>query len=109
MLPRLVRERELLPANSAMWIGETLADVINYPLAGLFVVFLASALPLAFWFDAVTYLASAALLATIAVPPLARRRAGARIAGTAAERDTPPPPDDGTTPERPPRPRHRDG
>ena len=84
ILPRLVRERELLPANSAMWIGETLADVINYPLAGLFVVFLASALPLAFWFDAVTYLASAALLATIAVPPLVRRRAGAPRARTAA-------------------------
>ena len=107
VLPRLVRERELLPANSAMWIGETLADVINYPLAGLFVVFLASALPLAFWFDAVTYLASAALLATIAVPPLARRRAGARVAGTAARNadttawaaGTTVGPDDGTTPE----------
>ena len=33
--------RDLLSANSAMWVGETLADVINYPIAGLFVVFLA--------------------------------------------------------------------
>ena len=56
-----------------MWVGETLADVILYPIAGLFVVFLLSSLALAFWFDAVTYLASAALLATMIVPPLVRR------------------------------------
>jgi len=73
VLPRIVPEHDLLAANSALWVGETLADVINYPLAGLFVVFLASSLPLAFWFDAVTYLASAALLATIVVPPITRR------------------------------------
>jgi hypothetical protein len=66
-----------------MWVGETIADVINYPIAGLFVVFLQASLPLAFWFDAVTYLASAAILATIVVPPLVRR---AR-AGAAAEAD----------------------
>ena len=73
VLPRLVPEDDLLPANSAMWVGETLADVLLYPLAGLFVVFLQASLPLAFWFDAATYLASAALLATIAVPPVVRR------------------------------------
>ena len=73
ILPRIVAEEDLLPANSAMWVGETLADVINYPIAGVFVVFLKSSLELAFWFDAVTYLASAALLATIVVPPLAKR------------------------------------
>jgi len=72
VLPRLVREDELLPANSALWIGETMADVVGYPLAGLFVGFLGTALPLAFWFDAATYVASAALLWTIAVPPIAR-------------------------------------
>ena len=73
ILPRIVEERDLLSANSAMWVGETIADVINYPIAGLFVVFLASSLPLAFWFDAVTYLGSAVLLATIVVPPIVRR------------------------------------
>jgi DHA3 family macrolide efflux protein-like MFS transporter len=72
ILPRLVREDELLPANSALWVGETLADVVGYPLAGLFVAFLGSALPLAFWIDAATYIASAALLWTIVVPPVAR-------------------------------------
>ncbi len=76
ILPRIVAEEDLLSANSAMWVGETIADVINYPIAGLFVVFLASSLPLAFWFDAVTYLGSAVLLATIVVPPMVRRVRG---------------------------------
>ncbi len=77
ILPRIVDEGDLLSANSAMWVGETIADVINYPIAGLFVVFLASSLPLAFWFDAVTYLGSAVLLATIVVPPIVRKARGA--------------------------------
>jgi MFS family permease len=72
-LPRIVREDELLTANSAMWIGETIADVIGYPLAAVFVTFLGSALPLAFWIDAATYGASAALIFSIVVPPIARR------------------------------------
>lgn len=76
VLPRIVSDDDLLAANSAMWVGETLADVVNYPLAGLFVVFLASSLPVAFWFDAATYLASAALLATMIVPPVLRRARG---------------------------------
>jgi MFS family permease len=71
-LPRIVREDELLTANSAMWIGETIADVIGYPIAAVFVTFLGSALPLAFWIDAATYGASAALIFSIVVPPLAR-------------------------------------
>jgi MFS family permease len=72
VLPRLVRGDELLTANSAMWAGETFADIIGYPLAGLFVAFLGASLPLAFWFDAATYAASAVLIASIAVPPLLR-------------------------------------
>ena len=31
ILPRLVREDELLTANSALWIGDTLADVSGFP------------------------------------------------------------------------------
>jgi DHA3 family macrolide efflux protein-like MFS transporter len=73
VLPRLVRNDELLTANSAMWAGETFADIIGYPLAGLFVAFLGASLPLAFWFDAATYAASAVLIASIAVPPIVRR------------------------------------
>jgi MFS family permease len=72
VIPRIVPERDLLSANSALWVGETIADVIGYPLAGLFVALLGTAVPLAFWVDAATYLASAALLATIAIPRVAR-------------------------------------
>ena len=73
-LPRIVRDDDLLTANSAMWIGETIADVIvGYPLAAIFVGFLGSALPLAFWLDAATYAASAALIATIVVRRLRGR------------------------------------
>jgi MFS transporter, DHA3 family, macrolide efflux protein len=69
ILPQIVRPDELLTANSALWVGETLADVIGYPLAGLFVVALGEALPIAFWLDAATYAASAILLSTIVVRP----------------------------------------
>ncbi len=34
ILPRIVPEEDLLSANSALWVGETIADVIGYPLAG---------------------------------------------------------------------------
>jgi MFS family permease len=69
VLPRVVEEDELLTANSATWISETLADVIGYPLAGLFIAFLGASLPLAFWLDAATYVASAVLIATMSIPP----------------------------------------
>ena len=72
ILPQIVRHDELLTANSALWVGETLADVIGYPLAGLFVVALGSALPIAFWLDAATYGASALLLSTLVVRPIDR-------------------------------------
>jgi len=94
VLPRIVEDDDLLAANSAMWVGETLADVVNYPLAGLFVVFLAASLPVAFWFDAATYLASAALLATMIVPPVIRRARAAASGAPARDAeplDEPPP------------------
>ena len=70
VLPRLVREDELLTANSALWIGETMADVIGFPLAGLFVAVFADAVSIAFWFDGATYLASALLLSTLIPRPV---------------------------------------
>ncbi|HKF85665.1 MAG TPA: MFS transporter [Candidatus Limnocylindrales bacterium] len=73
ILPRIVEDNDLLAANSAMWVGETFADTIAYPIAGLFVLFLGSSVALAFWIDGVTYLASAALLGTMVVPPVVRR------------------------------------
>ena len=91
ILPRIVRDDELLTANSAMWAGETLADVIGYPLAGIFVVFLGPALPLAFWVDAATYAASAVLIATVAVPAVQRqvRSTPARVEATESEAGAP--------------------
>ncbi len=67
ILPRIVPPEDLLSANSALWVGETIADIIGYPLAGLFVALLGTAVPLAFWVDSATYIASAALIATIVV------------------------------------------
>jgi DHA3 family macrolide efflux protein-like MFS transporter len=72
ILPRLVEDDELITANAALWLGETIADVVGYALAGLLVAALASALPLAFWIDSATYLASAILLGTVIVRPAER-------------------------------------
>ena len=81
ILPRIVRRDDLLVANSALWTGETLADVIGYPLAGIFVAFLGPAIALAFWIDAATYAASAILIASIAVPSVKSARPKAKDAG----------------------------
>jgi MFS family permease len=84
ILPQIVEEDELVTANSAMWIGETAADILGYAIAGLLVAALKTALPLAFWLDAVTYLASAILLATMVVRPVDR----GELEKAAADRDT---------------------
>lgn len=85
IIPRIVRRDELMAANSATWVGETIADIVGYPLAGIFVALLGAALPLAFWVDAGTYLVSAALLAIIRVAPLERAAAGEASPGFFAE------------------------
>ena len=72
VMPRIVRPDDLLTANSANWLAETLADIVGYSLAGLFVAFLGSSLPLAFWLDAATYLVSAGLILTVTIPPVVR-------------------------------------
>jgi MFS family permease len=72
VMPRIVASRDLLTANSANWLAETLADIVGYSLAGLFVAFLGAWIPLAFWLDAATYVLSALLILTITVPPVAR-------------------------------------
>ncbi len=77
IIPRIVARDELLTANSATWLSDTLADIAGYPLAALFVAFLGAALPLAFWVDSGTYVASAVLIASMAVPPMLRRRTSA--------------------------------
>jgi MFS family permease len=86
ILPRLVTGEDLIAANSALWIAETFADIGGFALAGLFVALLGSQLPLAFWVDAMTYVASAVLIATIAVAPVVRHlsRSQAEAAESAA-------------------------
>ena len=78
ILPRIVDQEDLLTANSALWIAEVTADVVGYPLAAVFVAALGTALPLAFWIDAATYVGSAVLLTAVIVPPRVReQRVGA--------------------------------
>lgn len=101
VLPRIVREDDLLAANSAMWTGETLADIGGYPLAGALVALLGPGIALAFWLDAATYVTSAVAIAAIAVPPVVRSvapRTGTALRAIAVElrdgwrflRDSPP-------------------
>jgi MFS family permease len=83
IIPRIVHRKDLMPANGAMWTGETMADIAGYPLAGVFVAFLGTNLALAFWVDALTYIVSAVLLAGLIIPPAARG-AGPRVSGVIA-------------------------
>jgi hypothetical protein len=87
-MPRIVRSSDLLAANSATWIAETFADIGGYPLAAIFVAFLGEALPLAFWLDAVSYVASAVLIGSMAVPALRRRATAGTRAGATAGADS---------------------
>jgi MFS family permease len=73
VLPRIVRQEDLMPANAAMWTGETIADIAGYPIAGLFVAFVGSALGVVFWLDAGTYVVSAILIGSLTIPPVVRR------------------------------------
>lgn len=84
IMPRIVRSDDLLTANSANWLAETLADIVGYSLAGLFVAFLGSAIALAFWLDSATYVISALLILTVTVPPVIHTAAEAG-AGVFAE------------------------
>jgi MFS transporter, DHA3 family, macrolide efflux protein len=83
-LPQVVPEEDLLSANSAMWVADTVSDLAGYGLGGLFVAFLGSSLALAFWLDGVSYLASAALVAAVVIPPIVRGAAAAEGTGGVA-------------------------
>jgi DHA3 family macrolide efflux protein-like MFS transporter len=77
-LPRIVKADDLMAANSATWTADTLADIVGFPFAGLFVAFLgtrAEDLGLAFFADSATYVLSALLIAGVVVPPLVREAA----------------------------------
>ena len=79
-VPRIVRREDLIPANGAIWTGETMADIAGYPLAGVFVAFLGTPHALAFSVDAFTYDESAILLVGIVSPPAAKV-AGQKVRG----------------------------
>jgi MFS family permease len=86
-LPHVVPDEDLLTANSAMWVADTVSDLAGYGLGGLFVAFLGSALSLAFWIDGASYLASAALVAAVAIPrilPAGGGQAGVGAPGVSA-------------------------
>jgi DHA3 family macrolide efflux protein-like MFS transporter len=72
VLPRIVRSEDLTAANSATWTAETIADIAGYPIAGLLVAFLGSALAIAFWFDAASYIVSGVLILSVTIPPVVR-------------------------------------
>jgi MFS family permease len=62
IVPLIVDERELVTANSATTVTETLADLIGYPVAGLLVAALGHMIAAAFVIDSATYIVSALLL-----------------------------------------------
>jgi MFS family permease len=87
-LPQVVPDEDLLSANSAMWVADTVSDLAGYGLGGLFVAFLGSALSLAFWIDGASYLASGVLVAAVAIPrivPAGGRGVGGATASLRAD------------------------
>ncbi|MGZ3640906.1 MAG: MFS transporter [Candidatus Limnocylindria bacterium] len=77
VVPRIVAREDLMAANSALWTSETLADIAGYPLAGIFVALLGSALTIAFWVDAATYVVSGVVIMGLTIPPVIRAAAPA--------------------------------
>ncbi len=68
ILPQIVKEDELVTANSASTVNETIADLLGYPLAGVIVAALAGVIGAAFVLDSATYIVSAFLLFAMVVP-----------------------------------------
>jgi MFS family permease len=71
IVAQIVDERELVTANSATTVSETVADLLGYPAAGLLVAALAPIIAVAFVIDSATYIVSALLLWVMAVAPSA--------------------------------------
>jgi predicted MFS family arabinose efflux permease len=68
VVPAIVNEEQLVTANSASSMSETLADLLGYPVAAVIVAALASLIGAAFVLDAGTYLVSALLIWGMTVP-----------------------------------------
>jgi MFS family permease len=76
-LPLIVADDELVTANSANTVGETIADIGGFPLAAAIVAALSGIIGAAFAIDAATYVVSAVLIAAMSIP--AERVEKARI------------------------------
>jgi MFS family permease len=68
LVPQIVKDDELVTANSATTVNETIADLIGYPIAGVVVAALSGILGAAFVLDSATYIVSAFLLFAMVVP-----------------------------------------
>jgi MFS family permease len=67
IIPDIVDERDLVPANSASSFADGVADLVGLPLAGVVVASLGS-LELAFAVDSATYVVSGILIAVMTTP-----------------------------------------
>ncbi len=66
VLPSLVRERDLVAANSGLWSAAVVSQILLAPLAGLVVV--TWGYTEAFWVNAASYLVSALVLRRLTLP-----------------------------------------
>jgi hypothetical protein len=66
VLPAIVRERELVAANSGLWTAAVVSQIVVAPLAGVVVTTLGYTW--AFWINAVSYLVSALVLRRLRSP-----------------------------------------
>ncbi|MGW4104710.1 MFS transporter [Streptomyces sp. NPDC004976] len=93
VLPRLVAERELVAANSGIWTAAVLSQIALAPAAGLLVV--AFGFAPSFLINAASFVASALVLARLALPARPEAEADDRAvhdgpeAGSGAAPDTP--------------------
>ena len=68
IVPAIVSEDQLVTANSASSVNETMADLLGYPVAAAIVATLSGLIGAAFVLDAGTYLVSAFLIYGMTVP-----------------------------------------
>jgi MFS family permease len=66
VLPAIVRERELVAANSGLWTAAVISQIVLAPLAGIVVATLGYTW--AFWINAASYVLSALVLGRLEVP-----------------------------------------
>ncbi len=69
IVPLIASDQDLVAANSAVTLTETMADLLGYPAAGLLVAALASLIGAAFVIDSASYLISALLLWSMSMRP----------------------------------------